>query len=1381
MLVFDENGNMVVAEDTPQNTEQPPAPTPAPAPSAVPAAESSTPPPATPAPETVESPEAAEDPGLGDYLTDIPKGIYNGVISAGQETGQFAWDVGNALGFTDDEKMPYYDSLEELKAQTTTMAGKLTEDVVNFGLGMVSAGKFLKVAKVFQGAGKAASIGRMTTAGAISDFVVMDPMQERLSNLVQQYPTLANPLTEGLQAEEGDSRWEGRLKNAAEGVLLGGALDTLIGSVKALRAWKRGDKKAMGEALDAVERSAAGGPPVFREASPEEFITLRETSSRPEFLTPYSAEDMADWRRFTTNDGVGFAIKPDGDIVGVVNNSGKKGAGVDAVIEALVQGGKTLDCVGGHLSDYYPRFGFVENKAKRMAWDDVHAPKGWDYDKYGRPNVYFYEYPEGLSRNREDIRRRFEASRGGKAGGGPVGSGPGNQLDQQTPSGVRPGMDKPEPGPADRGTGTHRQLLDEKAPHAGASSFDPPDPLHAEFAAAAKADPGLDTGSILKEAGENTKSTAELLERLPQVLNQRVLNPRRMAFMDDKALKLNETVCEAVYDRTLRSEGVESINALTVKALDDLRAIDGSLDTARLVEALERTTASSAEGRAVRMDVLQLRQAHNLMTLRLSELGETFSTMGAKDSDEALKMMAEMDAICQMMGKTTVAIRDAGTTAGRNLRAFRQIADGTGLLLKDAPNVEQAIRQAIREGRIADPREWVEKLKNVDFRQMVNDPRYAQGVARAMGSKNGIQMLKEYYISSILYGVRTHLTNTVSNAAQIGFTPFMRALGSIPEKGFTEAALDTARVYKSMARNVGAALEFSKRAFRESKGILDSTSGASFTEGLSRQSAWTAENVKGRAVLKNMQQGMNPKAAMDAAENDWLTRSMATAVNGLGKFVRLPGRFLEAQDEFFKQLAYRSEVEAAAFDEAVQRFGARESKKIAEYVKAKCDLAFDEAGRATDKTALHYARRMTFTQPLKPSSIAKGIQDYGNREGWGNSLVKLTIPFVRTPTNILVGSIEYLPFLQRVSSHCREALARGGREAAEMRGKAATGGLIIAGGLMAAVEGRITGSTPEDGQLREAGQRIGWQPYSFKVGDTYVSYQRMDPIAPLLTFMADFVAASPYLSRDQHQEFGEVLATSLQHMLTDKSYFQGIQNLMGLITGDNRMDIGRWSTQLASGMVPNFVRETSRGWDEFQRDIRTAGSRLQQTIPGWSQSLPAKHDWLTGQPVAGGVAHLFGLSSINDDPVAYELASLGGIMKAPMYKMGNGKVELTEEQHSRYCQLIGTTKLEGKTLHETLNHTIHSAEYDLERKDHTEVDGFRSKWLKKICNAYKKAALRQLQDEYPELAQAVREEKQERSDNRETKRSIQAEGIFRTPAPNKRATETEQLRRLANL
>jgi hypothetical protein len=191
----------------------------------------------------------------------------------------------------------------------------------------------------------------------------------------------------------------------------------------------------------------------FQERDAATFIALREKSKRPEFLTPYTAEEMRGWKHFVTDDGVGFTLTDKMDIIGVVNNSGKRGAGESAVIEAIAKGGETLNCIDGFLSQkYYPRFGFKESR--RVKWNDEYAPKGWNYDKYGRPDIVGYEYPAGLSRDRGDVHRRFEGTGVDESGRGSKNSNSGSGGNQRTDSQKWSVVGVAASGEAGRGVGT---------------------------------------------------------------------------------------------------------------------------------------------------------------------------------------------------------------------------------------------------------------------------------------------------------------------------------------------------------------------------------------------------------------------------------------------------------------------------------------------------------------------------------------------------------------------------------------------------------------------------------------------------------------------------------------------------------------------------------------------------------------------------------------------------------------------------------------------------------------------------------------------------------------------------------------------------------------
>ena len=88
----------------------------------------------------------------------------------------------------------------------------------------------------------------------------------------------------------------------------------------------------------------------------------------------------------------GFGVRYDGYLTGLFGL--KKGYGKKVFQLRLSISGKkvkgsnklNLFCIGDFLRDMYKAYGFKVYET--LEWDDQYAPKNWDYDKYGRPNLY---------------------------------------------------------------------------------------------------------------------------------------------------------------------------------------------------------------------------------------------------------------------------------------------------------------------------------------------------------------------------------------------------------------------------------------------------------------------------------------------------------------------------------------------------------------------------------------------------------------------------------------------------------------------------------------------------------------------------------------------------------------------------------------------------------------------------------------------------------------------------------------------------------------------------------------------------------------------------------------------------------------------------------
>lgn len=168
----------------------------------------------------------------------------------------------------------------------------------------------------------------------------------------------------------------------------------------------------------------------FKKVTPKKFLETIKGNKRTPFLSPKTEADLAGHQLYVTDDGVGYALSPDGDLQNVFNNSGKPGAGKEAVKHAIQNGAKTLDAFDGHLPEYYNNFGFKLRSASKF--DKMYAPEGWDYATHGTPDVIYMEYPEHLARDANSVAKRFEVARSARSEG--IAGVPGQGLDPSIPN-----------------------------------------------------------------------------------------------------------------------------------------------------------------------------------------------------------------------------------------------------------------------------------------------------------------------------------------------------------------------------------------------------------------------------------------------------------------------------------------------------------------------------------------------------------------------------------------------------------------------------------------------------------------------------------------------------------------------------------------------------------------------------------------------------------------------------------------------------------------------------------------------------------------------------------------------------------------------------------
>lgn len=147
-------------------------------------------------------------------------------------------------------------------------------------------------------------------------------------------------------------------------------------------------RKARGKGGDSTPGPVEVFPEQFHEFA-EQFIAR---SPMGRFVPSYEIEDYKTMRTYIANDGMtGGALRRNGDHIEIMSlfNMGEPGGGSRMLEHLVDEGASRARVIGPALRDFYSANGFYV--AREAPWSDSDAPRGWDYDAFGRPNVYVME------------------------------------------------------------------------------------------------------------------------------------------------------------------------------------------------------------------------------------------------------------------------------------------------------------------------------------------------------------------------------------------------------------------------------------------------------------------------------------------------------------------------------------------------------------------------------------------------------------------------------------------------------------------------------------------------------------------------------------------------------------------------------------------------------------------------------------------------------------------------------------------------------------------------------------------------------------------------------------------------------------------------------
>lgn len=1030
---------------------------------------------------------------------------------------------------------------ESVAPEAKTTTGGITRGISQFLTGFIPALKGMRAA------GVGGNIAAPLAAGAISDFVVREGHEGRLSDLWNQAGLPANTLTDYLKSDPKDSEVEGRFKNALEGAGLGVATEGIFLGARALRA-ARQVKPAMkqeeeflkgkyGELSDEQFNKVIGDPtkPMIETKvrypskvgekvmgglettiAPRDLLAGgKPKSASPEWSVKDALADVIGPRAIKIADESGYVAgwKP-GDLVASVTKSlnaegrvnvryvaGEKGGGSlrlasldskspEAVIEAVHEARHAQL----HLDKGLPESAHLENKVNDFA------------ERWARKNL-----------SGENLNRALK------------------HLDESDASHTKIDPIKYPPRPKRAQPGVKPEDFET---YINFSRFDSPD------------------------------SVKFTIGKMAEGFKGQIDEARRGTITHEETAKMAEDLGMSVTDLLNRRKG-QPLNAEEALAARQLWAASGE----KLLEAAKRAADPNA---------------------------------GPLDQFTFRKMMAVHQAIqAEVIGARTETARALSSwqiPAGGGVEKARAIDQIMGAMGGPEASREMAKRLAILAESGASP------------------AAIAKFATRGHAAMT-VDAIKEVWINGLLSSPKTHVVNTVSNT--------LVAFQQVYERKAAEV-LSSVSGAEGVAAGESAAMMFGmvesiKDAFRMSaKALKTGETGFAFNK---------VDTARPRTISA---EGL--RISKDTA--------MGRFADYLGNVANIPGRLLGAEDEFFKTIGYRMELRAQSLRQAHQ-----EGFRGAELAKRTQEL-IDDAPEHIRINAADAALYNTFTSEV--GAFGRAVMNARNIDSPWNPL-PFVIPFVRTPVNVARYAFERTPLAPLVSQW-RADISAGGARADLALARMSTGTAIMLMAMDMADSGQISGPGPadKDKDVKEALARQGWQPYSMKIGDRWVSYNRLDPVGMTVGFAASITEAikKGELDQDDVDEWQEVTAMAIaavSQVAISKTYMEGISKLVEVMS-----DPKRYSEQYVDGLFASFLPATALSAsvknivDPVQREAGTPAEAVMSRIAGLSSKLPPRRNlWGEQMTSESGLGRVYDSMTpavskpIVESPVDKEMVRLG--------------------------------------------------------------------------------------------------------------------------------------------
>ena len=558
-----------------------------------------------------------------------------------------------------------------------------------------------------------------------------------------------------------------------------------------------------------------------------------------------------------------------------------------------------------------------------------------------------------------------------------------------------------------------------------------------------------------------------------------------------------------------------------------------------------------------------------------------------------------------------------------------------------------------------------------------------------------LMIANEIWLSNILFGIDTHIVNTITAAAET-----LLVTGNLfldPKNLFNPREL---QVGIQHLMNIHTGFNFALKGAMESFKLESNYfTGSSKLEDFADRFAFSMDG----------------------------TGFIADLVNGIGKhYLRLPYKALISEDAFLQGININMAAHSGAMLRGLQK--GLKGEELKKYVREQADLiletfatkitkrinAVDDPVKKKEAIELYeevkeFAKRSTFSEDITGGGLINNTTKWLAEGSAKNPLVRRFIPFVRILKNLVGRQVQRTPGIGQLpylSGFYSDYVNGSPLQRKQLRGQVVFSwltGAFIWTQMEKYTDPNsdvfLTGGGPTNRTAYSEKWDTGWRPYSVgfkqfnedgtpKIGEDgnpvikYYGFTRVDPFSGLLMQYTDAYDISKIVGEGDIEELLQVITVAGARNITDRLFLQGVndfakliyepkrsQNWLARTVSNNILFVPSSFTRKAKNLPSDLydmgllnwtgvTKEQAYQWRlDLDREVykgdeglvigNKVKNELTRTLPGYDNNLPPMREHITNKPIfkrqRPGIDLLtwFEVSESKNDPVLSVFGKLG--------------------------------------------------------------------------------------------------------------------------------------------